>query len=77
MGAVAPDTVVHVCAVPSAVVPFMNCTVPVGLAPAAVATTVAVSVTLPPDEILVGEPVMVVMVVCPTDSDNADDVEAA
>jgi hypothetical protein len=55
----------------------MNCTVPVGLAPVTLATTVAVSVTLPPDGILVGEPVKVVVVVCPTDSENADDVEAA
>src|SRR5207249_9167719 len=62
VGDVAPDTAVHVCAVPSAVVPFMNCTVPVGLAPVPVPTTVAVSVTLPPDAILVGEPVTVVVV---------------
>jgi len=62
VGDVAPDTAVHVCAVPSAVVPFMNCTVPVGLAPVPVPTTVAISVTLPPDEILVDELVTVVVV---------------
>ena len=75
VGDVAPDTAVHACAVPSAVVPFMNCTVPVGLAPVPVPTTVAVSVTLPPDGILVGEPVTVVVVVCPTASENADEVD--
>ena len=62
VGDVAPDTGAHVCAVPSAVVPFMNCTVPVGLAPVPVPTTVAVSVTLPPDEILIDELVTVVVV---------------
>jgi hypothetical protein len=53
----------------------MNWTVPVGLAPVPVPTTVAVSVTLPPDEMLVDELVAVVIVVCPTASDNAGDVE--
>jgi hypothetical protein len=43
----------------------MNCTVPVGLAPVPVPTTVAVSVTLPPDEILVDELVTVVVVATP------------
>lgn len=60
----APDTAVHVCGVPSAVDPFMNCTVPVGLAPVPVPTTVAVNVTFPPEEMLVGELVTVVAVVC-------------
>ena len=45
---VVPETAVHVCAAPSAVLPFINCTVPVGLAPVPVPVTVAVSVTLPP-----------------------------
>jgi len=47
-----PGVGVQVAAVPSAVVPFMNCTVPVG--PAAllvVPVTFAVKVTLPPDAI--------------------------
>ena len=66
VGEVAPDTAVQVCAVPSAVVPFsINCTVPVGLAPVPVPTTVAVSVTLPPDEILIDELVTVVVVATP------------
>ena len=77
VGDVAPDTAVQVCAVPSAVVPFMNCTVPVGVAPVPVPTTVAVRVTLPPDEILMDELVTVVVVVCPTASDNGCDVEPA
>ena len=77
VGDVAPETAEQVCAVPSAVEPFMNCTVPVGLAPAPVPTTVAVSVTLPPDLMLVAELVTVVVVVCPTVKVNADDVEVA
>ena len=75
VGEVAPDTAAQVCAIPSGVDPFMNCTVPVGLAAAPAPTTVAVSVTLPPDEMLVDELVTVVMVVCPTASVKADDVE--
>jgi hypothetical protein len=49
-----PAVGVHVAAVPSAVVPFMNWTVPVG--PAAlllVPVTLAVSVTLPPELMLI------------------------
>ena len=48
VGIAAPDTAVQVCLAPSAVLPFINCTVPVGLAPAPVPTTFAVKVTLPP-----------------------------
>jgi hypothetical protein len=40
----------------------MNCTVPVGLAPVPVPTTVAVSVTLPPDGMFIDEDVTVVVV---------------
>ena len=77
VGEAAPDTAVHVWAVPRVALPFMNCTVPVGLAPAPVPTTVAVSVTLPPDAMLVDELVTVVVVVCPTVSEAAEDVEVA
>jgi hypothetical protein len=65
VGIAAPATAVHVAAAPSAVVPFMNCTVPVGLAPAPVPETVAVSVTLPPELMLVAELVTVVVVASP------------
>ena len=62
----------------NAVDPFMNCTVPAGLAPVPVPTTVAVSITLPPPAgRLVGEAVTVVVVVCPTAKLTADDVEVA
>jgi hypothetical protein len=47
---VVPAVGVQVAAVPSAAVPFMNCTFPVGpAAPLVVPVTFAVSVTLPPD----------------------------
>jgi hypothetical protein len=49
----------------------MNCTVPVGLAPVPVPETVAVSVTFPPDLMLVAELVTVVVVVWPTASETA------
>lgn len=66
VGEDAPETAVHVWAVPSAVLPFMNCTVPVGLAPVPVPTTVAVSVTLPPPAgRFVDELVTVVVVATP------------
>jgi hypothetical protein len=45
---------VQVAALPKLLDPFLNCTVPVGPAPLLVVFTVAVSVTLPPDAILVG-----------------------
>lgn len=77
VGDVAPDTAEHVCGVLRAVVPFMNCTVPVGLAPEPVPTTVAVNVTFPPDLMLMEELVAVVVVVCPTVSENAGDVTPA
>ena len=77
VGDVALDTAEHFCAAPSAVLPFMNCTVPVGLAPVPIPVTVAVNVTLPPDGILVGEPVTVVVVVWPTVSESGDEVEVA
>lgn len=55
---------VHVTALPSAVVPFMNCTVPLGPALLLLPDdTVAVSVTLPPDATLVGVEVIAVVVV--------------
>lgn len=78
-GGDAPDTAVHVWAVPRAVLPFMNCTVPVGLAlaPVPVAATVAVKVTLLPEETLAEELVTVVVVATPTFSVNGDDVEVA
>jgi hypothetical protein len=72
---VAPDTAEHVCAVPRAVAPVMNCTVPVGLAPVPVPVTVAVSVMLPPELMLVAELVTAVVVVAPTPSETAADVE--
>jgi hypothetical protein len=53
----------------------MNCTVPVGLAPALVPETVAVSVMLPPELMLVAELVTAVVVVAPTPSETAADVE--
>ena len=62
VGMAAPATAVQVCGVPSAVLPFMNCTVPVGLAPVPVPVTVAVKVVLPPEAILVGEAVSAVEV---------------
>lgn len=78
VGEAAPDTPEHVCGVPSAVPPFINCTVPVGLAPVPVPTTVAVNVTLPPPAgRVVGEAVRLVVVVCPTVKATAEDVEVA
>lgn len=77
VGDVAPDIAEHVCAVPSNAPPFMNCTVPVGLAPAPVPTTVAVKVMLPPEEMVVAEGLTLVVVVCPTVNETADDVEVA
>ncbi len=62
VGEVAPDTAAQVAAAPSAVEPFMNCTVPVGLAPVPIPVTVAVKVMLPPEAILVEELVTVVVV---------------
>ena len=62
VGDVAPETAEQVCGVPNAALPFINCTVPVGLAPVPVPTTVAVNVTLPPDLMLVDELVAVVVV---------------
>jgi len=60
---------VHAAALPSALVPFINCTVPVGPAPLLVVFTVAVSVTLPPGATLVAldtTPVVVVAFVIVT-----------
>jgi hypothetical protein len=45
---------VHVAAEPKLLVPFLNCTVPVGPAPLLEVEIVAVSVTLPPATTLVG-----------------------
>src|SRR5438105_3916983 len=77
VGGVAPETAEHVCAVPSAVLPFMNCTVPVGLAPVPAPATVAVSVTLPPEEMVVAELRTLVVVVWPTARETAEEVEVA
>jgi hypothetical protein len=44
---------VHVAAAPSELEPFLNCTVPVGPAPLLFVATVAVSVTLCPEVMLV------------------------
>src|SRR4029077_16821472 len=55
---------VHVIALPSAVDPFINCTVPLGPALLLLLdVTVAVRVTLPPDATLVGLEVTAVVVV--------------
>ena len=43
---------VHVAAAPSALAPFLNCTVPVGPTPLLFVFTVAVSVMLPPEVML-------------------------
>ena len=82
VGTVVPDTAVQVAAEPRAVVPLLNCTVPVGLAPVPVEVTVAVSVTLPPPAgRLVGEAVRAVAVAVvpppPTVKEVAPDVEVA
>jgi hypothetical protein len=58
----APAVGMHVTAVESALVPFLNCTVPVGPAPLLVVATVAVSITLPPEAILIAEALTVVVV---------------
>jgi hypothetical protein len=54
---------VHVTAAPRLLVPFLNCTVPVGPAPLLVVFTLAVNVTLPPDVILATLEVTAVVVV--------------
>lgn len=75
-----PAVGVQVAAVPSAVEPFMNCTVPVGPAPAwVVPATVAVKVTLPPEAMEVVLAVTVVVVTCVpfTVTVIASDVEEA
>jgi len=80
VGEVAPDTAVQVCGVPNGIAEapgsaFMNCTAPDGLAPVPVPTTVAVNVMLPPEEIVETELVTVVVVVCPTVREVADEVD--
>jgi hypothetical protein len=65
----APDTAVQVAAAPSVVVPFLNCTVPVGLAPVPVPVTVAVRVTVPPEAIFMEELVTAVVVATPPELD--------
>jgi len=57
-----PAVGVHVTAVERVLAPFLNCTVPVGPTPWLVVATVAVSVTLPPEEILETELVTLVVV---------------
>jgi hypothetical protein len=60
-----PAVGMQVAAVPRAVVPFMNCTVPVGPARLfVVPVTFAVKVTLPPDAIEVALGVTTVVVIC-------------
>ena len=61
-----PAVGVHVTAVERTVAPFLNCTVPVGPAPWLVVDTVALSTTLPPEVMLDGDAVTVVVVACPT-----------
>ena len=82
VGTEAPATAVQVCADPKAVVPLLNCTVPLGLAPVPVDVTIAVSATLPPPAgRLIGEaPKAVVVAVVPpppTVRVVAPDVEVA
>ncbi len=60
-----PAVGVHVTAVERVLAPFMNWIVPVGPTPWLVVATIAVSVTLPPEEILKDELVTVVVVVPP------------
>lgn len=64
VAALVPAVGTHVVATESALLPFMNWTVPVGPAPWLVVDTVAVSITLPPEAILVTEAVRVVVVGC-------------
>lgn len=61
----APAVGVQVAGARSVLVPFMNCTVPVGPAPLLVVVTLAVSVTVPPEVILDAELVRVVKVARP------------
>ena len=77
VGEDAPDTAIQVALAPSRAVPFMNCTVPIGLAPVPAPVTVAVNVTLPPEAILVDELVTIVVVCSPTASGTPADVEVA
>jgi hypothetical protein len=73
-----PAVGVHITALPKLLDPFLNCTVPVGPAPLLVVFTVAVSVTLPPDAMVVALEVTVVVVVSPvTVTLIALDVEVA
>src|SRR5713226_9062139 len=72
-----PAVGMHVTAVESAVVPFLNCTVPVGPAPLLVVETFAVRVTLPPEAILVAELVTLVVVCTPTVTVTPAAVEVA
>ena len=62
VGDVAPATPVQVVAVAISAVPFIKEIVPAGLAPLPVPVTVAVKVTLPPEEMLVAELVRAVVV---------------
>jgi hypothetical protein len=73
-----PAVGVHITALPKLLDPFLNCTVPVGPVPLLVVFTVAVSVTLPPDTMVVALDVTVVVVVSPvTVTLIALDVEVA
>ncbi len=58
-----PDVDEQFTALPKLLAPFLNCTVPVGPAPLLVVEIVAVSVTLPPDTMLVTFEVTCVVVV--------------
>lgn len=62
VGTDAPETAAQLTADPRLVVPFLNCTVPAGLAPVPVEVTVAVKLTLPPEAIEVGEAISAVVV---------------
>jgi len=72
-----PAVGVQITAVERLVVPFVNCTVPVGPPPLLVVETFAVRVTLPPEAILVDELVTAVVVSTPTVSVTPADVEDA
>jgi len=61
-----PAVGMHVTAAERVLAPLLNCTVPVGPTPWLVVATVAVSVTLPPEEILDFELVKLVVVAVPT-----------
>ena len=77
---VPPLPAVQVAAAPSAALPFMNCTVPLGAATfIEAAVTVAVRVTLPPDamDVALDETDVVVVTLLTTFTATAADVDEA